>query len=51
VRNLTARFAVLLMLALMTIAGVFDYVRLVRHVDRHEQDKPPQRSDHRVASG
>ena len=34
VKHLTARLAVLLMLALMTITGAFDYVRLVRERDR-----------------
>ena len=33
-KNLTGRLAVLLMLALMTITGAFDYVRLVRERDR-----------------
>jgi signal transduction histidine kinase len=34
VRNLTGRLVVLLMLALMTITGAFDYIRLVRERDR-----------------
>jgi signal transduction histidine kinase len=34
VKHLTTRLAVLLMLALMTITGVYDYVRLTRERDR-----------------